>query len=425
MIKKGPKAYVVAVDMGYGHLRAAYPLKNLAVNGIINANNYLGIPHSDRKIWKQSRQFYEKISKFKSVPIIGEKVWQLFDHFQAIPKFYPEKDLSAPNLQVKATYELINKKNWGKHLIEKLDKKPLPLITSFFAVAFMAEEFDYRGSIYCLVCDADISRAWAPLQPNQSRIKYLAPTERVMRRLLQYGVRQENIIVSGFPLPESLTCEVKKDLLRRLKTLDPKNIFFKRYGDVIRKKIGSFKNVKASKIVKLVFAVGGAGAQRDIGEQIIGGLKDLIRINQVELVLVAGIHNEVASFFRRAIRQNGLSKYYKTRIKIVAAPAKMEYFSRFNAAIKKADILWTKPSELSFYSQLGLPVIIAPPIGSQEDFNASWLLKMGAGIAQNEPLAAGEWLIDWLDNGWLAEAAMQGYVEGNYQGLKNIEKIIK
>lgn len=36
--KKISKAWVVTVDMGYGHQRAAYPLKKFAYGGIINAN---------------------------------------------------------------------------------------------------------------------------------------------------------------------------------------------------------------------------------------------------------------------------------------------------------------------------------------------------------------------------------------------------
>jgi hypothetical protein len=39
------KAWVVAVDMGYGHQRAAYPLRHLSPTGkVILANNYAGIP---------------------------------------------------------------------------------------------------------------------------------------------------------------------------------------------------------------------------------------------------------------------------------------------------------------------------------------------------------------------------------------------
>ena len=70
---KNTKAYIVSVDMGYGHQRAAYPLKCLASkNQIITANAYPGIPSVDKKIWKESREFYEFMSKFKKFPIVGK-----------------------------------------------------------------------------------------------------------------------------------------------------------------------------------------------------------------------------------------------------------------------------------------------------------------------------------------------------------------
>lgn len=423
MKNKKPRAYVIAVDMGYGHLRAAHPLKKFAVGGIINANSYPGITDKDRNIWKQSRQFYEKVSRFKAVPLIGEKIWKVYDHFQKIPPFYPEGDYSAPNMQLKTMYQLIRKNDWGRHLIEKLSKKPLPILTTFFATAFMAEEFNYPGEIYCVVCDADVSRSWAPLNPSLSRIKYLAPTERVVKRLKQYGVRSENIILTGFPLPESLVKDAKNNLKRRLKVLDPLGNFHKRYGGVVSDYFGVSKN-SLNQPVRIMFAVGGAGAQREIGAQIISSLKNLIKDNKVELTMVAGIHNEVASFFRSAVRKNGLTKILNKKIKIISASSKSEYFTKFNLAFKNADVLWTKPSELSFYSELGIPIIIAPPIGSQEEFNASWLLKMGAGISQYETTVTHEWLNDWIESGWLAEAAMQGYVEGNREALNRIEKLI-
>ena len=117
------KAWVVSVNMGYGHQRAAYPLKFLSKNNqIITANTYTGIPEDDRNIWQQSRQFYEFISRFKRFPLVGEKAWNIYDSLQRIPQFYPRRDLSKMSFQVRQIYHLIEKKDWGKHLINKLSK---------------------------------------------------------------------------------------------------------------------------------------------------------------------------------------------------------------------------------------------------------------------------------------------------------------
>ncbi len=90
--------------------------------------------------------------------------------------------------------------------------------------------------------------------------------------------------------------------------------------------------------------------------------------------------------------------------------------------MNKTDILWTKPSELSFYSGLGLPIIIAPSIGSQEDFNKKWILNLGAGILQENPKYADQWIFDYLNSGRFAEAAMQGFIEVEKLGTFNIQK---
>ena len=125
-------AWVVDVNMGYGHSRAAYALRGLSGGEVISANDYRGIPASDRRVWRESRQLYETISRLKPIPVIGSFLFEAMDRFQEIPAFYPRRDLSAPNLQVKQLYRLI-KKGWGRHLIETLAKHPVPIVTTFFA----------------------------------------------------------------------------------------------------------------------------------------------------------------------------------------------------------------------------------------------------------------------------------------------------
>jgi len=101
-----------------------------------------------------------------------------------------------------------------------------------------------------------------------------------------------------------------------------------------------------------------------------------------------------------------------------------DYFEIFNQSLSKADVLWTKPSELSFYSALGIPIIIAPTIGSQEDFNKEWLLLHGFGIEQKPENLVAEWFFDLIRDGYLAEMAMEGFVEGIQLGALNIKKLI-
>ena len=117
----------MAADMGYGHQRAAYPLADIAEGGVINANRYAGIPKSDQKKWGEGQGLYEEISRMKNWPIIGELIFSAMDYFQRVEHFYPARDLSRPTMQLKQIYRMI-KDGWGKDLVGRLNKNPLPLI---------------------------------------------------------------------------------------------------------------------------------------------------------------------------------------------------------------------------------------------------------------------------------------------------------
>jgi hypothetical protein len=77
-----------------------------------------------------------------------------------------------------------------------------------------------------------------------------------------------------------------------------------------------------------------------------------------------------------------------------------------------------------FYAMLALPIIIAPEIGSQEKFNKRWIQNSGFGIEEQDPEYINEWLFDWLDRGYFAEMAMNGFYKGERNGIKNIKRHI-
>lgn len=419
--------HLVSVNMGYGHQRTAFPLKCLAKNQkIIQANDYPEIPEKDRRVWETTRKFYEAVSRFKKVPLIGEFAFFLFNQSQKIFSFYPKRDLSKPNIQVKQVFSLI-RKGWGKHLIEKLKiesqelKTKPPIVSTFFIPAFMAEYFNYPGDIFCVICDTDISRAWASFNPQKSRIKYFASTERVMERLKLYGVKESNIFFTGYPLPlENIGSEkleiLKNDLKERLLNLDPKKRFFKNYRPLIEKHLGKLPQ-KPDRPLTIMFSVGGAGVQKEIGLKIVRQLHRKIKKREVKILLSVGIKRKIKEYFKKNTKGLGVEIIFSENIE--------DYFIKFNQALRQTDILWTKPSELSFYSALGVPIIITSPVGSQEEFNKRWLLKSGFGLSQEDLNHLNQWLFDWLNQGYLAEAAMEGFIEGEKLGTIKIKEIIK
>ena len=421
---KNQKAWVVAADMGYGHQRTAYPLKDIAFSGkIINANSYEGIPKKDRRFWERTRSLYEFISRFKRMPLLGELVFSFMDKFQKILHYYPKRDLSRPNSSLKNIFHLI-KKGWGRDLIERLKKNPLPIVTTFFTPAFMAEELKYPNKVYCVVCDADINRVWVSLDSKKSKIKYLAPCTWARDRLKLYGVNPENIFLTGYPLPkENLGTEnlevLKENLRNRLVNLDPKKRYRKMYEPLIKGVLGKLPE-KSDHPLTIMFSIGGAGAQKEICIKAINSLKEKIRNNKLRFIISLGVRGELERYFLENIKDLKLDGW----VRVLSAKTINEYFKTFNEALRETDVLWTKPSELSFYAGLGIPIIIAPTIGSQEDFNKRWLLHIGAGISQENPKYTDQWFYDLLNAGDFAELAMEGFIEIEKLGAYNIEKII-
>jgi hypothetical protein len=419
------KINLVSANMGYGHQRAAYPLLHLGGNEIITVNNYQGIPKWEEEYWLKSLKTYEKISRFKKTPIIGEAVFSVMDYFQRIRSFYPSRNLSRPAFQQLYFNKLI-RKGLGKDLIDKLGKTNLPLVTTFFVVMYMAEGHNYRGDIYCIICDADISRAWAPIDPKNSRTKFLVPNSRVKERLMMYGVKEKNIYITGFPLPLENIGEkkeiIKKDLTRRIIALDQSGIYRQKEKALLKKIVPDSLRGRSNRPLVITFAVGGAGAQKEIGAEIIKRLANEIKDGKITVNLIAGSRFEVKKYFEKEIEANSLEK--EKEVRIIFHKDKIKYFQLFNQILHQTDILWTKPSELSFYSGLGLPILMSETIGSQENFNRAWLISIGAGIDSPDQRYIDEWLPDMLSSGRLARAAMDGFLNAENQGTYNIEKII-
>ncbi|MBI4215441.1 MAG: hypothetical protein HY602_01835 [Parcubacteria group bacterium] len=423
-------AWVVSADMGYGHARAAHCLRHLSYTGeVINSNNFEGISTKDRFIWKQTQTFYEFISRFKNFPVLGEFAFDLFDKYQKIESFYPRRDLSVPNFNTTTLYNLF-RQGWLLSLKKKLQHPPLPIVATLFIPALAAEYHHYSKDIYCVATDTDINRAWAPYHSTTTQLKYFAPTQRVAERLILYGVPKKNIYLTGFPLPKENIGGaempiLKKDLGARLYNLDPRHNFFRHYLSTVHYHIGVDSIPKrALHPLTLLFSVGGAGAQKNLGAVIIERLAADIARDRIKIILGVGARSEVNAYYQQTIEKFGLSSHLGRGIEILYRKNKKDYFEAFNNALRRTDILWTKPSELSFYTALGIPIIMAPSIGSQEDFNREWLKAVGGGITQNDPRYVNEWLFDWLNSGWLAKAAMEGFLYAPKMGTYNIEAIL-
>jgi len=413
------KAWIVAADMGYGHLRAVYPLKHLAEENIITAGVDDGASEKEKKLWLRVMRTYAAFSRASSVPLVGKPLFNMLDRIQRIPRNTPGRDLTGPNFQLDLLEGLIAR-GLCSGMLERIRSNHRPLLTSFYAPAVAANLARYNP-LFCIICDAEIHRVWVARSPRESRIQYFAPCERAVQRLRAYGVPPEKIFLTGFPLPGELIggrdCSIlKNNLAKRLHRLDPQNKF-----SMLPAPSQEHSSPISHRPLTITYAVGGAGAQKEIGKHITQSLSKQLREGTVKLNLVAGLNARVRDYF------SDVKKTFapdSAHIEIIYEPTFEKYFSSFNTILHDTDILWTKPSELAFYSALGLPIIMAPPLGSQEEYNRHWLLEIGAGIDQQNPLQTADWLMEMVGSGALARAAWAGYSGVRKLGTHAIAEIL-
>jgi hypothetical protein len=417
------KPLVVAVDMGYGHLRAATPLADALGTDVAQVDRPPVAGPEEARLWSRARHAYETVSRFSQVPVVGAPLRALLESLTDIPRLHPYRDLSAPTRGV-VTLERLITRDLGRGLLAELRRTGAPLLTTFYSPAIAADRAGY-DRIFCVVTDTDLNRIWAPIEPRRTRIQYLVPTRRAARRLRAYGVPDERITFTGFPLPGELLggprLEVlKRNLAARLVRLDPSGEFRRSMPEELAHFLGPLPRAEEGQPAQIAFAVGGAGAQAELAAEFLPGFRRALENGLVRITLVAGIRAEVEARFQDILHRAGMAGLLGGPVEILRAGTFREYYARFNALLARADVLWTKPSEMTFYGALGLPLVLAPPVGVHERYNMRWGRESGAGLKQREARFAAEWIADWLADGHLAAAAWAGYTRLPKFGLYRI-----
>lgn len=414
---------VVALDMGYGHLRAAHALAEALGAEVVHADRPPLAEGDELRLWAASRRLYESVSRLSQLPVAGRPLRRLLDSVTDIPPLHPFRDLSASDFSTRALARRLAK-GLGRGLAARLLATGEPLLTTYFTPALAADRAGC-DPIWCVVTDSDIARAWAPAAPAATRIRYLAPSRRAQRRLRAYGVPEANLHLTGFPLPHALLGgpelpALRRNLAARLVRLDPEGAFRGELRRDLERDLGPLPAEEEGRPPRVAFAVGGAGAQAELGEHLTARLAPAVRAGKLRLALVAGVRAEVAERFARAAAAAGLGDAPPGALEIVHEPDLGAYLARFASLLASTDVLWTKPSELSFYAALGLPLVLSWPVGTHERYNRRWLVENGAGLKQrNLPDPAG-WLAELLADGTLAAAAWSGYTRLPKHGLYRI-----
>lgn len=423
----GRSPLVVAAAMGYGHLRAAHALAEALGTTVLHADRPPLADADEQRLWSASRRFYEATSRAAQLPVVGPPLRRLLEATTYIPHLHPRRDLSPPDRSTRLLGRLIDR-GLGAGLARTLaDSGGRPLVTTYFATAIAADELlpaGYPTPIWCVGTDTDLARVWVGRRPAATRIHYLLPSRRAHRRLRAYGVPPENLHFTGYPLPAELVGKPHLDTLRRnlaerLVRLDTRGRFREELGREVEELFAALPATTGGRLT-IAFAVGGAGAQAAMARHLLRSLATWIGDGRLRLVLVAGLRSEVAESFERWIDESDLGAHRGDGVEVLVEDDHDAYFRRFNRLLAETDVLWTKPSELTFFGALGLPLVFTPPLGTQERYNRRWAFEHGAGIGQRDPRQAGEWLGEWLVDGTLAAAAWSGFLRLPKLGLERI-----
>ena len=422
MVNARGQVAVVAIDMGYGHMRPAHALAQRFGTEVLHADRPPLADADETARWARLRKLYEGVSRISSLPLVGAPLRAALNTATHIPPLYPFRDLSVPSLAVKLL-ERNGQDGLGRSLVAYLQDNDLTLLTTFYSPAVLA---DYHGydRVFCVVTDSDVNRIWAPIAPKTSKVHYFAPSGRVVRRLRAYGVPKEQIELTGFPLPHALVGGedapvLRKNLAARLARLDPHKTFRRQYQRDLEA-LGPLP--EADGPPHLVFAVGGAGAQSDLPARFLPSLSEALLAGELRLTLVAGSRSDVRRRFEQQISASQLDRVLGRNLDILYEPDTTAYFEQFEALLARTDILWTKPSELVFYAGLGLPLLLSEPVGIHESYNRRFARENGAALKVREPSVIAERLRELLEDGHLATAAWAGYRRLPHRGLYEIEK---
>lgn len=423
----GNGVIVAAVDMGYGHLRAAAALAEALGVPVAEVDREPFASAAESRLWGRLRRAYTVLSRAAQAPLVGGALGRILDGLTEIPRPYPYRDLSAPTLPVEALHWLI-RRGLGDQLVRHLKRSGDTLLTTFFAPAVAAAEAGVPR-VVCVVTDSDVNRVWVPREPRGTIIDYCVPSERTLRRLRAYGVPAHRIHVTGFPLPIELSGVAEGELLRRvaerLIRLDPAGTFREQYREELTHVLGPLSPGKTAEPPRLTFAVGGAGAQAHLARAFLPSLAPLVRERRLRLALVAGVREEIAARFRVWLAQAGLEGAREESVEVLHAPSLSAYFTAFNHLLLRTDILWSKPSELTFFGAVGLAMVFAPPVGAHERLNRRWAIQRGAGLKQYAPAEAGQWLQEWLQEGVLAGAAWNAFRRLPRRGTSHILEVLR
>lgn len=410
---------IAAVAMGFGHLRAAQALADQLGVHVARVDRRPLATRVEALIWRLSRRFYEGLSRASQGGIGAPLLKTLLEWLTHIDGKGPKAPASTGSTGIHILDFLVQN-GFCTTAVERAATGRAPFISTFFVPALAASALGYDNA-WCVVTDSDVSRAWVPANPETTRLRYLSPSWQATRRLIEYGVPGRQILTTGYPLPGELLGgrdlpALRRNLYQRLARIDPYHRLSRRHGEELARGLGSLPEHPSSPL-RLTIAVGGAGAQARLIQEILIALRPGIAEGRFVVSLVVGIRGGTVETFTSLL---GRCELDDGSVSVVCGDDLSGYFTTFNRTLARTDVLWTKPSELGFFAALGIPLLLAPPVGSQERRNREFLLARGVALDAGDPRDIGKLLDSCLRSGRLARLAWNGYRRMPKRGLYRI-----
>lgn len=369
---------VVAVRMGLGHLRAAHPVAMALGTEVVRADQPPVASAREAALWTRAAASYEALSR-RAAAADGP-ARRLLAGITAIP---PVGDGGGAADVACLAHDAALRAGLGRGITAAAAGRPV--ISTFYTPALAAELAGIEA--VCVVTDTDCARVWVAPEPAAGRLLYAAPTDEVVTRLGSYGVPATRIERTGFPLPVPLVDGFDGDLAARLVRLAGEGP------------------------LHLVAAIGGAGAQLGDVRTLLG--RPEVREGRVTVDVFVGLRTDLAA---------ALAGDVVPGVRVIGTETFDAHAAAFTASLARADVLWTKPSELTFYAALGLPLALADAVGVQEERNRDWLLARGLSVRA----ASDEGLLAWMctHRAELAAQAERGAERGLRTGTASVVAMV-
>ncbi|MGC8653083.1 MAG: DUF6938 domain-containing protein [Candidatus Kryptoniota bacterium] len=387
------KRYVITTGyMGYGHLRAAHNLSMLSGAPVIKADLFPYAAMIDLVLWRFA-QYAQNISTHNA-----ESNWRvlfsLFEKALEIPDNSSPKSLAGPKL-LKGLSEF----GLGKRLTTLISIEEA-VVHTFYLPALESVYHRIKARNYLVMCDVDFHPVWVPISPFASSLTYFVPTKKSADRLISYGVPSGNIFITGFPLPAWNVRESIEHFSARKKRLSPNSGYS----------------------LTIMYPFSGAGAYQKYFSEFVKAISDELKAGEFRLIVSAGSNQGAFSEARRVIHRNGLDNC--SSVHLLYNCDLFSAFSEFNAILPEVDLLITKPSELIFYSGLGIPLLMLSPIGAHEAKNRVYVLENKCGFDMVHLDKFVRCVREFKQSGMLLELAENGYERIPKNGSESINDYV-